>query len=74
MYKFANYELFNRKISEFDWSCLHQGTVNEASSLFTNVFIEIAKLLFIVTPIVGLCISSVFCCTLFMSLLVLQSS
>ena len=52
MYKFANYELFNRKISEFDWSCLHQGTVNEASSLFTNVFIEFAKLLFIVTPIV----------------------
>ena len=44
MYKFANYELFNRKISEFDWSCLHQGTVNEASSLFTNVFIEFAKL------------------------------
>ena len=44
MYKFANYELFNRIISEFDWSCLHQGTVNEASSLFTNVFIEFAKL------------------------------
>ena len=43
MYKFANYELFNRKISEFDWSCLHQGTVNEASSLFTNVFIELTK-------------------------------
>ena len=44
MYKFANYELFNRKIYELDWSCLHQGTVNEASSLLTNVFIEFAKL------------------------------
>ena len=44
MYKFANYELFYRKISEFDWSCLQQGTVNEVSSLFTNVFIEFAKL------------------------------
>ena len=44
MFKFAYYELFNRKISEFDWSCHHQGTVNEASSLFTNVFIEFAKL------------------------------
>ena len=22
----------------FDWLCLHQGTVNEASSLFTNIF------------------------------------
>ena len=33
-----------KKISNFDWSCLHQGTVNEASSLFTNIFIEFAKL------------------------------
>ena len=33
-----------KKISDFDWSCLHQGTVNEASSLFTNIFIEFAKL------------------------------
>ena len=44
IYKDANYELFNNKISDFDWSCLHQGTVNEASSLFTNNFIEFAKL------------------------------
>ena len=44
IYKDANYELFNKKISDFDWSCLHQGTVNEASSLFTNSFIEFAKL------------------------------
>ena len=44
IYKDANYELFNKKISDFDWSCLHQGTVNEASSLFTNIFIEFAKL------------------------------
>ena len=44
IYKDANYELFNKKISDFDWSCLHQGTVNEASSLFTNIFVEFAKL------------------------------
>ena len=31
------------KTSEFDWSCLHQGTVNVASSLFTNIFIAFAK-------------------------------
>ena len=43
IYKDANYELFY-KISDFDWSCLHQGTVNEASSLFTNIYIEFAKL------------------------------
>ena len=41
MYKFANYELFNRKISELDWACLHQGSVNEASSLFTNVLLNL---------------------------------
>ena len=29
---------------------------------------------FIVTPIVGVCNFSMFCCTLFMSILVLQSS
>ena len=43
MNKKANYELFNKKTSEFDWSCLHQGSVNETSSLFTNTFIEFAK-------------------------------
>ena len=44
MYKYANYELLNKKISEFDWSYLQEGTVSEASILFTNVFIEFAKL------------------------------
>ena len=44
MYKNANYELFCKKVSEFDSTCLHQGSVNEASSLFTNIFIEFAKL------------------------------
>ena len=28
----------------FDLSCLHQGSLNEASILFTNMFIEFAKL------------------------------
>ena len=31
MYKNANYEFFLIKISDFDWSGLHQGSVNEAS-------------------------------------------
>ena len=44
MYKNANIELFNKKLSDFDWSCLYQGSVNEACSLFTNIFIEFAKL------------------------------
>ena len=44
IYKDANYELFSKAISYFDCSCLHQGTVNEASSVFTNIFIEFGKL------------------------------
>ena len=45
MYKYANYESLNKKKkSEFDWSCLQEGTVSEASILFTNVFIEFVKL------------------------------
>ena len=40
----ANYELFNKKLSDVDWSCLHQDSVNEACSLFTNIFIGFAKL------------------------------
>ena len=44
MYKYANYKSLNKKNSEFDWSCLQEGTVSEGSILFTNVFIEFAKL------------------------------
>ena len=44
IYKDANYELFNRKYLILIIICHHQDTVNEASSLFTNIFIEFAKL------------------------------
>ena len=44
IYKTANYELFNKKLSDFDQSCLYWGSVNEACSLFTNIFIGFAKL------------------------------
>ena len=43
IYKSANYELFNKK-KYLILIGLHQGTVNEANSLFTNIFIEFAKL------------------------------
>ena len=33
-----------KKLSDFYRSCLHQGSGNEACSLFTNIFIEFAKL------------------------------
>ena len=53
MYKYAYYELLNKKNSEFDRSCLQEGTVSEASILFTNVFIEFAKLCIPNKTIVG---------------------
>ena len=39
-----NYELFDKKLSDFDWSYLYQSSVNEAWLLFTNIFIEFSKL------------------------------
>ena len=44
MYKNANMNCLIKKLSDFDWSCLYQGSDNEACSLFTNIFIEFAKL------------------------------
>ena len=43
LYKNANFELVNNKILQFDWTCLNQGPVNDASTLFNNIFIEIVK-------------------------------
>ena len=38
IHKQANFKLLNNKILHFDWTCLTQGTVNDASILF-NIFI-----------------------------------
>ena len=43
LYKNANFELLNNKILQFDWTCLNQGSVNDASTLFNNIFIEFVK-------------------------------
>ena len=48
IYKDANYELFNKKIYDFDWSCLHQGNVNKASSLFTNILLNLLTCAYLV--------------------------
>ena len=47
-YEDANYKLFNKIISDFDWSCLHQGTVNEASLLFTNILLNLLNFPYLV--------------------------
>ena len=44
IYKDESYELYSKTLSDFDCLCLYQGTVNAASSLFTNIFIVFAKL------------------------------
>ena len=44
IYKKANFEDLNVKIANYDWSCLNDGSVNEACSQFTNVFMGFVKL------------------------------
>ena len=46
MYKDANCELFDKKLSDFDWLCHRQGSANEACSLFTNVSTELQNCLY----------------------------
>ena len=43
-YSLTIFELLNNKIRQFDWTCLNQGSVNDASTLFNNIFIEFIKL------------------------------
>ena len=51
MYGYIKMQIMNcsiKKISDFDWSCLHQGTVNEASSLFTNFLLNLLNCAYLV--------------------------
>ena len=43
LYNHADYNALNAKVSEFDWSCLSHGSVNEASNLFNDIFVEMVK-------------------------------
>ena len=43
LYNQADYNSLNAKINEFDWSCLSHGSVNKASCLFNDIFIEMVK-------------------------------
>ena len=40
IYKKAKFDVLNEKISNYDWSCLNLGTLNEACDLFTKVFMD----------------------------------
>ena len=43
LYKKANFTQLNDKINRFDWSILHNGSVQDACSKFTDVFIQLVK-------------------------------
>ena len=43
VYKKAKFEDLNEKILSYDWSCLQEGTVNEACAVFTAVFMNFVK-------------------------------
>ena len=38
LYKKANFTLLKQKLSNFDWTCLRQGTLDEACSKFNDIF------------------------------------
>ena len=44
IYKKVNFPLSKDKISNFDWTCLNEGTVDEACRKFTDVFFKMVKL------------------------------
>ncbi|MEW8341721.1 MAG: hypothetical protein AB2708_17895, partial [Candidatus Thiodiazotropha taylori] len=43
LYNRANFTELNDKISTFNWNCLNDGTVDEASLLFMTVFMQFIK-------------------------------
>ena len=43
LYKRANFALLRQKIVDFDWNCLLQGSLEEASELFTSTFLNFVK-------------------------------
>ena len=44
--KKANFPLLKKKISNFDWSCLNEGTLDEACNDFTDEFLKMVKVVF----------------------------
>ena len=44
LYKKANFDLLKEKLSNYDWSVLHEGSLDDACSKFTDIFLDMAKL------------------------------
>ena len=43
IYKRANFESLKQQIRNFDWSCLNEGSLDEACVEFTNIFLGMVK-------------------------------
>ena len=43
LYKRANYELLNQKVSDYNWNVLLNGSVDESCATFTRIFIDIVN-------------------------------
>ena len=43
LYKKANFALLKENISNYDWNCLREGTLDEACGKFNNVFLTFAR-------------------------------
>ena len=40
LYKKANFTLLKQKVSNYDWTCLREGTLDEACSKFNDIFLD----------------------------------
>ena len=40
LYKMANFTLLKQKLSNFDWTCLREGTLDEVCSKFNDIFLD----------------------------------
>ena len=43
LYKSANFETLKQDIIQYDWSCLHDGSLDEVYVKFTNIFLGMVK-------------------------------
>ena len=43
LYSKANYEMLNKKILNYNWNILFNGSVDESCEVFTKIFTELSK-------------------------------
>ena len=43
LYRKANFTLLKQKISNYDWNCFREGTLDESSTKFNNIFLDFVR-------------------------------